>query len=154
MRIKIACAVAIALMASGTIFAQSGIQTSTDPKNQQSATSAPQASGHTDAKGDLPGAKENEGQSGGTAQAPRKEDRPGAMGSPSTPDEGRTPKGETPATGGITTGQEGSSQNDDALPATDPSIANTGNVPSKNTDSKKSTVPAQKKANDGTLNPN
>jgi hypothetical protein len=157
MNIKIACVVAVALMGSGPIFAQSGSQSSTDQKNEQPATSGPQASGHTDANGDLPGAKENERQSGRTSQAPRKEDRPGAMGSPNTPDEGTTPKGETPATGGRAVGQEGSSQKDDALPATDdPTTSNTGNVPNKDkdTNSKKSTLPSQKKADDGTLNPN
>jgi len=156
MKVTIACVVAVALMASGTIFAQSGIQNSTDPKNEQSTTSVPQASGHTDAKGDLPGAKEAEGQSGRPSQATRTEERPAAMGSPHTTNEGTTPKGETPATGGAAVGQEGSSQKGDALPATDQTTSNSGNVPSKDkdTNSKKSTLPSQKKADDGTLSPN
>ena len=69
------------------------------PKSGTSMAKPKRAPSHTDAKGDLPASKENEGQSGRTSQANPKEVLPGSEGAASTPDQGLSPKGTTPATG-------------------------------------------------------
>jgi len=117
----------VALMAGGMAFAQSnsGQGTTTQGTSNQGATvpqattPAPQTGGHTDAQGDLPGVKEGETQSGEASTANPKEERPGAMGTPSTPGQGTSPKGDLPATG-MQDPQHGTTDENGTLPAVDP----------------------------------
>src|SRR6266568_8682709 len=114
----------VALMASGMALAQSGTNTSNsttsstmDSQTGSSTATAPQTGGHTDTQGDLPAVKEGEKQSGTSTQSESQAERPGVMGTPSTPNEGVTPKGETPATG-VQTEQKGKSDKSNMRPGT------------------------------------
>jgi hypothetical protein len=123
MKSKFVYVATVALMASGMAFAQSNSQGTNsqgtmDSQSGSSTSAAPQA-GHTDAQGDLPAVKEGETQSGKASKANPKEERPGSMGAPETPNQGRSPKGETPATG-IQNGQWGTTDNNRTRPGTTP----------------------------------
>jgi hypothetical protein len=108
----------VVLMASAMALAQ----TNSGQSSNGPGVTAPQSGGHTDAQGDLPGVKEGESQSGkGTAANPS-EDRPGAMGTPSTPDQGMSPKDERPGTGKQDT-ERGTTDDNGSLPAVDPQAA-------------------------------
>ena len=106
--------VTVALMASAMALAQTN-----SGQSGSAATATPQSGGHTDAQGDLPGVKEGESQSGKGSAANPGEDRPGAMGTPSTPDQGMSPKGENPGTGSAAP-QRGTTDDNGSLPAADP----------------------------------
>ena len=110
---------AVALMTSGMAIAQSSSQgTGTmDSQTGSSTSSAPQTGSHTDTQGDVPAAKEGEPQSGKDSQANPNEERPGAMGTPETPNAGSTPKGETPATGAQTE-RKGTTDDNNTRPGT------------------------------------
>ena len=166
---------AVALMAGGMALAQSSSQSSQpmDSQSGSSTASAPQTGEHSDAQGDIPAAKGNETQSGKASQADPSGERPGSRGTPQTPDAGRSPKGETPATG-VQTEQKGQSEDNNARPGTEPptndsstppknmssSNANTNQVPSytKPIDSAEgansSSTPSQMGTESGTASPN
>jgi hypothetical protein len=105
----------IALMASGMTMAQSGAASQSG-----SSTATPtQVGGQTEAKGDLPGAKEGARQSGEASTANPGEVRPGVKGTAVTPDQGRSPAGTTPATG-MDNGQKGTTDTNGTLPGAEP----------------------------------
>ena len=98
MKNKIAYVAALALMASGMLFAHTKVDLS---------------------KSVLPGSKEVEPQSGIASTADPIAKLPGTVGAQQTPDAGLSAKGETPATGGAEYGLRGSASPDsDALPGT------------------------------------
>ncbi|HVJ06559.1 MAG TPA: hypothetical protein VM578_12870 [Candidatus Saccharimonadales bacterium] len=137
----------VALMASGMALAQSSTSTSTsttsstmDSQAGSSTATAPQTGGHTDTQSDLPAVKEGEKQSGASTQSDSQAERPGAMGTPSTPNEGMTPKGETPATG-VQTEQKGKSDKDDMRPGATPSEPATNGTDTNSTPKSMSSNP-------------
>ncbi len=173
---KFLCVASIALMASGMALAQSSTSTSTsttsstmDSQTGSSTSAAPQSGVHTDAQGDLPAVKEGEKQSGTSTQSDQPE-RPGAMGTPSTPNAGTSPKGETPATG-VQTDQKGNADDNSMRPGTTPSEPATNGTDKKNmssspdsatpdyakpitsTDSSTESKPSQKSTDTGTESP-
>ena|ERR1700681_299142 len=111
---------AVALMASGMVFAQSS--QGTMDSQSGSSTESQTKSGHTDANGDLPASKEAETQSGKTSQANPESAVPGSIGTAQTPDQGPAPKGERPASG-VHTDQKGSSDDNGSLPGVDSTTA-------------------------------
>jgi hypothetical protein len=114
MRIKFVYVATVALLASGMVLAQSSGQNSQgtmDSPSGSSTAAAPQTG--TDAQ-----AKEGETQSGKPSQANPEEGRPGAMGTPTTPNQAESPKGETPATG-----EQKGTANDSSRPGVDPAAA-------------------------------
>jgi hypothetical protein len=115
MKSKLVYLATIALMASGMAMAQS----TAAPQSGSSTPAKTSMGAHTDASGDLPGAKEDESQSGTSTQSNSSDMRPGATGTPSTPDQGTSPKGTNPATG-VGEQQKGTADTNEALPATDP----------------------------------
>jgi hypothetical protein len=115
MKIKLVYLTGIVLVAGAMAFAQSSQSGTTTQSSSDTTTH--QNNSHTDANGDLPAAKEDESQSGKSSTADSSSERPGAMGTPETPNTGASPKGETPATG-MQTGQRGSSEDNDSRPAT------------------------------------
>jgi hypothetical protein len=123
MKSRIGYAAIVALMMCGMAWSQTD-QSSGQGKMDTQTPTATQKS-HTDAQGDLPAVKENEGQSGkGTTDTTG--ERPGAMGTPTTPDAGPTPKGETPGTGSQTE-EKGSATGSTDRPGVDPNDSNPGN---------------------------
>src|SRR6202158_2076071 len=112
--------VAVGLMASGMVFAQSS-QGAMDSQSGCS-TESQTKSGHTDANGDLPASKEAETQSGKPSQANPESAVPGSIGTAQTPDQGLTPEGERPATG-MHTDQKGSSDANGSRPGVEPTTA-------------------------------
>ena len=119
MKSRIGYAAIVALMMCGMAWSQTD-QSSSQGTTDTQAPTATQKS-HTDAQGDLPAVKEDEGQSGKGAASTTGE-RPGAMGEPSTPDAGATPKGETPATGSQTE-EKGSATGSTDRPGVNPMTA-------------------------------
>jgi hypothetical protein len=98
MKNKIAYVAALALMASGMVFANK-------PSDLSGSV--------------LPGSKEVEQQSGMASMVDPMNKLPGTVGAQKTPDAGLSAKGETPATGGAQYGLRGSASPDsDALPGT------------------------------------
>jgi hypothetical protein len=88
--------------------------TTAAPKSGTSMAMPKRAPGYTDAQGDLPGAKEGEGQSGKGPTANPSEARPGTEGAAVTPDQGRSPKGDLPGT--VDSGQKGTTDTNGSLP--------------------------------------
>ena len=88
------------------------------PKSGTSMAMPKRTPSYTDAKGDLPAAKENEGQSGRPSHANPNEALPGSEGAAMTPDQGLSPRGTTPATG---TGDKlkGTTDTNGSLPGAD-----------------------------------
>lgn len=138
MKNRIVYATMVTLVACGMAWSQS----SSSQGTTDSQTPAAQQKSHTDAQGDLPAVKEGESQSGRGRTGDAADQRPGAIGSPTTPDAGVTPKGETPATGSQTE-QKGSATQNEARPGVEP-------ITTKESDS---STPSQKSTDTGTTSP-
>jgi hypothetical protein len=123
MKSRIGYAAIVALMMCGMAWSQTDQNSSQGTAGTQTPTARQKS--HTDAQGDLPAVKEDEGQSGKGARDTGGA-RPGVMGTPTTPDAGTTPKGETPATGSQTE-QKGSATGSDDRPGVNPNDSNQGN---------------------------
>jgi hypothetical protein len=136
MKSRIVYAGLVALLACGMAWSQS----SSSQGTTDSQTPAAQSGSRTDGQGDLPAVKEGESQSGKSGNGDAADQRPGSMGTPTTPDAGTTPKGETPATG-TQTEQKGSAKENGVRPGVD----------TTNTDS---STPSQKSNGSGTESPN
>jgi hypothetical protein len=131
MKSKFVFVAAIALIASGMVFAQSGsTQSTTDSQSANPAASAPQTSGHTDAN-DLPAAKTSDPQTDKTPPANVPNERPGAMGAPESPSTNPAQQGELPATGVKPDEKKGTTDNNEARPGTVPPTSDNSTDPSK-----------------------
>jgi hypothetical protein len=133
MKSRIGYAAIVALMMCGMAWSQTDQSSSQGTTDTQTPTAKQKS--HTDAQGDLPAAKEDEGQSGKATKDTTGE-RPGAMGESATPDAGPTPKGETPGTGSQTE-EKGSATGSTDRPGVNPTTA----PPSDSNPGNSSTMP-------------
>lgn len=169
MKNKFVFVAAIALIASGMVFAQSGTtQSTTDSQTGNPAASAPQTSGQSN---DMPAAKPGDSQTDKTPPANLPNDRPGAMGAPESPSTNPAQQGELPATGVKPDEKKGTTDSNEARPGTVPPTSDNSADPSKKnmssdpnspttpdyakpiTTTDNSTTPSQKTTDTGTESP-